>query len=108
MAASRVSSRLRLLPLALALAVFAFALAIGPWGVSRARGVPPPTGTWQLDGSLAGYQGVDLVFSSGSYLGLGVTWRPVTSGQGYFVLQLYDGSSADKDPGYQLIRQGGT
>jgi len=48
-AASRVSSRLRLLPLALALAVFAFALAIGPWGVSRARGVPPPTGTWQLD-----------------------------------------------------------
>jgi hypothetical protein len=65
------------------------------------------TGTWQLEGSRAGYQYVELAFSPSTVLELTVLWQPVTDGHGYFVLQPYLGSSADLDPAYELIRQGG-
>jgi len=64
------------------------------------------TGTWKLEGSLAGFQHVELTFSPSTVLDLTVTWQPVTDRHGYFVLEPYLGSDADLDPAYHLIRQG--
>ena len=64
------------------------------------------TGMWKLEGSLAGFQHVELI-SPSTCIDLAVTWQPVTGGHGYFVLMLCLGSSADLNPAFELIRQGG-
>jgi hypothetical protein len=68
------------------------------------------SGTWklELEGSTSDWQNVELTFSPSTVLDLTVIRQPVTDRHGYFVLQLYGGSSvAWHDPAYQLIRQGG-
>jgi hypothetical protein len=70
------------------------------------------SGTWKLEGSTPEWQDVwqdvELTFSPSTVLDLTVIRQPGTGRHGYFVLQLYGGSSVAWDnPAYQLIRQGG-